>query len=140
VANNITRCLLFFIRRKDMVDSTKIHGCIYELLKFNNIEEWGGALEVLAGGVLGHLVVEDENTGKALLKAGLGRRMNIHPLSVFKSSNTKRISQQDLDRQLGQGKAVPAIDLMQCDPRYKPIIQHFFGGKVFCDTIETAKV
>lgn len=122
------------------MDSSKIHGCMYELLKFNKAEEWGGGLEVLAGGLFGHVVVDDEHVGKALLRAGLCRRMNIHPLSVFRTSNRTRITQQDLDRRLGPGKAVPAIDLVEYDRRYQEIIQHFFGGRVICDTIETAKV
>lgn len=122
------------------MDSSKIHGCMYELLKFNQMEEWGDALEVIAGGLFGQVVVEDEPTAKALIKAGLCRRLTIHPLSVYKTMNRSRVTQQELDRRLGPGKAVPAIDLVVCNPRYQEIVQNFFGGKVLCDSIETAKV
>lgn len=128
------------IRKNNLVDASRIHGCLYELLKFQNIDEWGGALEVLAGGLFGQLVVEDEVVAKALLKSGLTRRMTIHCLSVFKTSNKTHLTQQELDRRLGAGKAIPAIDLIECSPKYQAIVQHFFGGKVICDTIQTAKV
>lgn len=117
-----------------------IHGCLYELIKFKGMEEWGGALEVLAGSLCGQIVVEDERTGKALLQSGLSRRTTIHPIAIFKTSNRNTISQAELDRRLGPGKAVPAIDLLEFDPRYREIVQHFIGGKVVCDTLETAKV
>jgi chromosome segregation ATPase len=113
---------------------------MYELMKFHGVEEWGGALEVLFASVLGQIVVEDDATGKALLKANLSRRTAIHCLSTFRSSNNTNITQQTLDRQLGPGKAVPALDLVESDRRYMPILQHYFGGKVLCDNMETANV
>jgi len=125
---------------KNAVDNSKVYGCMYELMKFYRTDEWGSPLEVACSGLLGHVVVHDDKTGKALLKANMNRRTNIHCLSVFQTANRRQVDQRTLDRQLGPGKAVPLLDLIEVDDRFRPIVQHYLGGKVLCDTIQTARV
>jgi chromosome segregation ATPase len=60
------------------------------------------------------------------------------PLSTLRVSQA--VTQAELDRKLGKGKATPALSLIKYDPKYDKVMKNYMGRVVICDTMATAKV
>merc|ERR1719399_894321 len=88
-----------------------------------------GALEVAAGSKLFNVVVDSDETGKALLTGGkLRKRVTLLPLNKIESS---RISEKDATTLAtaagGKKKARPALSLVGYAPDVEAAVQFVFG-------------
>lgn len=100
------------------------------------------ALEVVAGGKLTQVVVDNEQTGKLLLQNGqLKRRVTILPLNKLSA----RVIAEDKiarARQIAQsmrGTAELALDLVRFEPSVRKAMEYVFGGAIVCSSSDIAK-
>jgi chromosome segregation protein len=96
------------------------------------------ALEICGGGRLGHIVVEDDSIAAAgieLLKQKRAGRATFLPLNKIHAS--KYI--QDATLRYANGFVDYAVNLVECDRRYRDIFNYVFGNTVVFDSIEQAR-
>ncbi|MGI2907350.1 chromosome segregation protein SMC [Tolypothrix sp. VBCCA 56010] len=96
------------------------------------------ALEICAGGRLGHIVVEDDSIAAAgieLLKQKRAGRATFLPLNKIHASKYV----QDATLRYANGFVDYAVNLVECDRRYRDIFNYVFGNTVVFDSIEQAR-
>jgi len=96
------------------------------------------ALEIAAGGRLGHIVVEDDSVGAAgiqLLKQKRAGRATFLPLNKIRSP---RISEAANLRH-ANGFIDYAVNLIDCEPRYDDVFAYVFGNTVVFETVNQAR-
>ncbi|MEB3217392.1 MAG: chromosome segregation protein SMC [Nostocales cyanobacterium 94392] len=96
------------------------------------------ALEIAAGGRLGHIVVEDDSVGAAgiqLLKQKRAGRATFLPLNKIRSP---RISEASNLRN-ANGFIDYAVNLIDCEPRYDDVFAYVFGNTVVFETVNQAR-
>jgi chromosome segregation protein len=96
------------------------------------------ALEICAGGRLGHIVVEDDSIAAAgieLLKQKRAGRATFLPLNKINASKYV----QDATLRYANGFVDYAVNLVECDRRYRDIFNYVFGNTVVFDSIEQAR-
>jgi chromosome segregation protein len=97
------------------------------------------ALEIAAGGRLGHLVVEDDGVAAAgieLLKRKQAGRATFLPL------NKIRANRSGINRALirsTEGLIDYAVNLIECEPRYQDIFAYIFGNTMVFNRLENAR-
>mmetsp|Transcript_46939 Transcript_46939/g.102051 ORF Transcript_46939/g.102051 Transcript_46939/m.102051 type:complete len:1213 (+) Transcript_46939:45-3683(+) len=99
------------------------------------------ALEVCAGGRLFFVVVDNEETGKALLEKGqLRRRVTIIPLNKIVDptipQNTVRQARSVVP---SDAELHSALEIIGFQKQVESAMKYVFGGFLVCDTAETAK-
>jgi len=121
-------------------DRSKIKGVVAKLIRVNEPAH-ATALEVVAGGKLFQVVVDEAITGKALLSRGkLQRRVTIIPLDKIKS---KRISNANANRARSiaekmNSSASPAIELVGFDEEVRSALEFVFGSTLVVDDSQAA--
>jgi structural maintenance of chromosome 2 len=121
-------------------DRNKVKGVVAKLIRVKNPTH-ATALEVVAGGKLFQVVVDEAITGKALLSRGkLQRRVTIIPLDKIHS---KRISNANVTeaRSIAQkmkSSASPAIELVGFDEEVRSAIEYVFGSTLVVDDSQAA--
>ncbi|QSJ15712.1 chromosome segregation protein SMC [Nostoc sp. UHCC 0702] len=96
------------------------------------------ALEIAAGGRLGHIVVEDDGIAAAgieLLKQKRAGRATFLPLNKISAPKFT----QDATLRLAHGFINYAVNLIDCDRRYKDVFSYVFGNTVVFSTLEAAR-
>jgi chromosome segregation protein len=96
------------------------------------------ALEIAAGGRLGHVVVEDDSVaaaGIALLKQRRVGRATFLPLNKIRPPRPTDISFLRHTR----GYLDLAVNLVRCDRKYTEIFAYIFGGTVVFEDINAAR-
>ncbi|MBD2263244.1 chromosome segregation protein SMC [Anabaena sp. FACHB-709] len=96
------------------------------------------ALEIAAGARLGHIVVEDDGIAAAgieLLKQKRAGRATFLPLNKIQSHKFT----QDATLRLANGFVNYAVNLVDCDRRYKDIFNYVFGNTVVFANLEAAR-
>jgi chromosome segregation protein len=96
------------------------------------------ALEIAAGGRLGHIVVEDDGIAAAgieLLKQKRAGRATFLPLNKIHAHKFT----QDATLRLANGFVNYAVNLIDCDRRYKDVFSYIFGNTVVFATLEAAR-
>ncbi|MDH6105002.1 chromosome segregation protein SMC [Anabaenopsis tanganyikae CS-531] len=96
------------------------------------------ALEIAAGGRLGHIVVEDDSVAAAgieLLKQKRAGRATFLPLNKVKPSKFT----QDATLRYAHGFVNYAMNLIECDRRYQDVFSYVFGNTVVFTSIQTAR-
>ncbi len=96
------------------------------------------ALEIAAGGRLGHLVVEDDSVAAAgieLLKQRRAGRATFIPLNKIRAPRLSSISKAQQPR----GFIQYASRLIDCDDRYRPVFAYVFGNTVVFSTLADAR-
>lgn len=119
-------------------DRSKVKGVVAKLVRVQN-PKTTTALEVAAGGKLYQVVVDSEQTAKALLSGGqLRSRVTIIPLNKV---SYRPISSETLSaaQKLAGSKAQPAIELVGFDHDLSAAMQYVFGGSFVCNDAGTAK-
>ncbi|MEC4984715.1 MAG: chromosome segregation protein SMC [Oscillatoria sp. PMC 1068.18] len=104
----------------------------------NTAPEYQLALEIAAGGRLGHIVVEDDSiaaAGIALLKEKRAGRATFLPLN--KIQPPRAFSTAGLSSTRGFVNA--AVNLIECDRRYRNVFAYVFGTTVVFEDLETAR-
>lgn len=102
-------------------------------------ERYQLALEIAAGGRLGNMVVENDGVGAAgiqLLKQQRAGRMTFLPLNKIRP--TRLIQDQTL--RVAKGFVDYAVNLIECDGRYRDIFSYVFGNTVVFATLEDARL
>jgi len=121
-------------------DRSKVKGLIARLINVK-VPENSTALEVIAGGKLYQVVVDEAITGKALLNNGkLKKRVTIIPLDKIVPS---RVSSGTVDRASSMAEklnttAHPAIELVGFDEEVRNAIEHVFGSALVVDGMKAA--
>jgi len=121
-------------------DRSKVKGLVAKLITVK-IPKYSTALEVVAGGRLYQVVVDEAITGKALLSKGqLQRRVTIVPLDKI---SYKRITGAVLDHsksiasKLGTNSSV-AIEFVAFDEEVRNAIEYAFGSALVVDETNAA--
>ena len=121
-------------------DRSKVKGLVAKLLSVKKMEH-ATALEVVAGGKLYQVVVDEAITGKALLNNGkLERRVTIIPIDKIKS---RRVPSATCDRanDIAAGMdstSAPAIDLVEFDESVRTAMEYVFGSTLVVDGMKAA--
>lgn len=119
----------------------RVKGCVANLFQVKDAA-CTTAMEVIAGGKLYQVVIDNEQTGKLLLTKGqLKKRTTFIPLNkisrhVLSADHQQRVA--DIARQQ-HGSANLALDLIAFDESVRPAMEHIFGQVVVCSTAEIAK-
>lgn len=96
------------------------------------------ALEIAAGGRLGYLVVENDRVaaqGIEFLKQRRGGRATFLPLNKIRAPKFNPIQAW----QRPDGFLDYAVNLIECDPRYRDIFAYTFGSTVVFETLDLAR-
>ncbi|MDF5729850.1 MAG: chromosome segregation protein SMC [Rhizonema sp. PD38] len=96
------------------------------------------ALETAAGGRLGHIVVEDDSIAAAgieLLKQKRAGRATFLPLNKIHAAKFT----QDATLRYANGFVNYAVNLIECDRRYRDIFTYVFGNTVVFENISQAR-
>jgi len=96
------------------------------------------ALEIAAGGRLGHIVVEDDGIAAAgieLLKQKRAGRATFLPLNKIHAQKFT----QDATLRFANGFVNYAVNLIDCDRRYKDVFSYVFGNTVVFASLEAAR-
>ncbi len=121
-------------------DRSKVKGMVAKLIQVNNPKH-STALEVVAGGKLFQIVVDEAITGKALLSRGnLKRRVTIIPLDKIKAkgmTNAAATTAHSMANSMGT-MACPAIELVGFDEEVRGALEYVFGSTLVVDGTEAA--
>ncbi|PSN76436.1 chromosome segregation protein SMC, partial [filamentous cyanobacterium CCP4] len=96
------------------------------------------ALEIAAGARLGYLVVEDDRVaaqGIQFLKQRKAGRATFLPLNKIRAPRFTPVP----DWKRPDGFLDYAVNLIDCDPRYRDIFGYTFGSTVVFDTLQSAR-
>ncbi len=113
-----------------------VHGLVAQLGQVE--KNYQLALEIAAGGRLGHVVVEDDLTASAginLLKNQRAGRATFLPLNKVRAP---RLQLNSIPR-YAQGFVDFAVNLIQCDPRYEEVFQYVFGSTAVFQDLNQAR-
>ncbi len=121
-------------------DRSKVKGLVAKLVSVAQPKH-ATALEVVAGGKLYQVVVDDAATGKEILARGkLQRRVTIIPLDKVQSrgvSSDAKAMASSLASRMGTTSA-PAIELVGYDADVKKAVEYVFGSSLVVDGMEAA--
>ena len=121
-------------------DRDKVKGLVAKLITVSESKH-ATALEVVAGGKLFQVVVDEAATGKALLAKGkLQRRVTIIPLdkiSARRVPSNAAAAASKIASKLGT-TATPAIELVGYADEVETAIQYVFGSSLVVDGMEAA--
>ncbi|KAL7495631.1 hypothetical protein ACHAWT_004080 [Skeletonema menzelii] len=121
-------------------DRSKVKGLVARLVDVK-LPKHATALEVVAGGKLYQVVVDEAVTGKALLNNGkLQRRVTIIPLDKVMP---KKVSSAACEKASSMAKdlkttAQPAIELVGFDEEVRSAIEYVFGSTLVVDGMKAA--
>jgi structural maintenance of chromosome 2 len=121
-------------------DRSKVKGLVAKLIQVKKSEH-GTALEVVAGGKLYQVVVDEAITGKAILDRGkLERRVTIVPLDKIQP---RRMTGAASDRAKNIAKSLnaeawPAIELVGFDEEVRSAMEYVFGSSIVVDGAKAA--
>ncbi len=96
------------------------------------------ALEIAAGGRLGHIVVEDDSVGAAgiqLLKQKRAGRATFLPLNKIRAPRFTEVN----NLRYANGFIDYAVNLIDCESRYDDVFAYVFGNTVVFENIDRAR-
>lgn len=121
-------------------DRSKVKGIVANLIKVKKAAH-STALEVVAGGKLYQVVVDEAITGKAILDRGkLERRVTIIPLDKIRPRKVTDAAARratDIAQSLNS-EAWPAIELVGFDEEVRGAMEYVFGSSVIVDGSKAA--
>ncbi len=122
-------------------DRSKVKGLVARLVRVID-SSTSTALEVVAGGKLYQVVVDTQQTGKALLQKGkLKRRVTIIPLNTVTSRglDQKQLSRASDVAARNGGTARCALELVGYDTEVEAAMKYTFGSSLVCESLSVAK-
>ncbi len=123
-------------------DRRRVKGVVAKLVRVSNPRH-ATALEIVAGGKLFNVVVDTEQTGKALLQHGkLKKRVTILPLNKINNKcvdPAKVALAKNIAAEHG-GSASLALELIGFDEEVRRGMEFVFGNAIICDNQEIAKL
>nr|XP_002119958.1 structural maintenance of chromosomes protein 2 [Ciona intestinalis] len=119
-------------------DRARVKGLVANLVDVKDVTH-ATALEVVAGGRLYNVVVDNHETGAKLLKNGqLKRRCTIIPLNKVAARTINREVVSHAKSLVGQNNVNLALSLVGMDDEIRKALEYVFGGTLVCDTMENA--
>jgi structural maintenance of chromosome 2 len=119
-------------------DRDRVKGVVAKLVRVQD-PKVTTALEVAAGGKLYQIVVDTEQTAKALLSNGqLRNRVTIIPLNKVSQRGIPPSAIAAANKLVGS-KAKPAIELVGYNKELEAAMQYVFGGSFVCQDTGSAK-
>lgn len=119
------------------VDSNRVFGPLAQLCSADATHET--ALETCAGSRLFNVVVESDEVATALLERGnLRRRTTFIPLNRITPPFVVSRAKIEAARKKYPGSIDRAIDLVQCDARFRSAAEFAFGSSVVCSRADAA--
>lgn len=122
-------------------DRSSVKGLVGRLVNVSD-ESMTRAIEVAAGGKLYQVVVDTDDTAKALLKKGqLKQRVTIIPLNKIrpKCAKKEKIDMARREARKNGGDARLALDLVKYSPEVRKAMEYVFGNILVCETMKCAK-
>ncbi|CAJ1367875.1 unnamed protein product [Effrenium voratum] len=123
-------------------DRSTVKGCVAKLFHIKpDFANFHRALEVCAGGRLFNVIVDNEETGKALLEKGqLRKRVTIIPLNKIQDNSiSPQVVRQAKNIVPKGAEAHVAMEIIGCEKQVMNAMKYVFGPFIVCDTSETAK-
>merc|ERR1712032_758721 len=121
-------------------DRSKVKGMVARLINVKN-SDYATALEVVAGSRLYHVVVDEADTGKALLsRAKLQKRVTIIPLDKItprRITESTVTSARSIAPHFGS-VAKTAIELIGFDEEVRNAVEYVFGSTLVVDGMNAA--
>lgn len=121
-------------------DRSKVKGLVAKLIQVKQ-KDCSTALEVVAGGKLYQVVVDEAVVGKAIIERGnLPRRVTIIPLDKIKSRSVTG-SAVERAREIAKSmnaEATPAIELIGFDEEVRAAMEHVFGSAIVVNSPKAA--
>ncbi|MCL6633364.1 MAG: chromosome segregation protein SMC [Alicyclobacillus herbarius] len=114
-----------------------IHGAVAGLIRVDKRLEL--AIEVALGGALQNIVVDDEASARqaiAWLKRRQAGRATFMPLSVIQSRRMNDRDRQKVENHAGWLGI--ASDLIECEARYRDVVEHLLGNVVVAKDLTAA--
>ena len=121
-------------------DRSKVKGLVANLINVVK-EDYATALEVVAGGKLYQVVVDEAIVGKAIIERGnLARRVTIIPLDKIVSRNVTNsvVERASQIAKSMNAEATPAIELVGFDEEVRAAMEHVFGSAIIVDNGKAA--
>uniref|UniRef100_A0AAR2M4M2 Structural maintenance of chromosomes protein n=1 Tax=Pygocentrus nattereri TaxID=42514 RepID=A0AAR2M4M2_PYGNA len=116
-------------------DRSKVKGLVANLFTVTDVSN-ATALEVVAGGRLYNVVVDNEVTGKKILEKGeLKRRYTIIPLNKISA----RTLNDKVVNSVGEDNVHTALSLVGYESELRKAMEYVFGTTLVCDTLDNAK-
>ncbi len=122
-------------------DRSKVKGLVARLVRVLD-SSTATALEVVAGGKLYQVVVDTQQTGKALLQKGkLKCRVTIIPLNTVTSRglDKKQLSRAADVAARNGGTARCSLELVGYDAEVEAAMKYTFGSSLICESLAVAK-
>ncbi|GAB6019809.1 Structural maintenance of chromosomes protein 2 [Chamberlinius hualienensis] len=120
-------------------DRSKVKGFVCEAVRLKD-PSFATAIEVVAGGKLYNVMVDNENTGKSILERGnLRRRHTLIPLNKIKGYPISNDILQRAQQIVGKNNVWTALSLIDFDPALRSAMEFAFGGCLVCRDMELAK-
>jgi len=121
-------------------DRSKVKGLVAKLVDVKDAK-YATALEVVAGGKLFQVVVDEAITGKALLERGkLQKRVTIIPLDKIRPKHVPNSAAQRAESLATPANATaqPAIELVGFDEEVRTAVEYVFGSSIVVDNAKVA--
>ncbi|KAF2076638.1 hypothetical protein CYY_002067 [Polysphondylium violaceum] len=119
-------------------DRQKVKGVVANLISLRDADA-STALEICAGGKLYNIIIDDDETGKALLAKGqLKRKVTLLPLNKIDGRALSN-SVVDAAKKVSKNNAKPAIDYVDFDPTLKPAMNYVFGNTFIATDKQSAR-
>ncbi|KAI4883401.1 hypothetical protein NFI96_032452 [Prochilodus magdalenae] len=120
-------------------DRTKVKGLVANLFSVTDVCN-ATALEVVAGGRLYNVVVDNEVTGKKILEKGeLKRRYTIIPLNKISARTLNDKVVNSAKGLVGEDNVHTALSLVGYESELRKAMEYVFGTTLVCDTLDNAK-
>ncbi|XP_048126588.1 LOW QUALITY PROTEIN: structural maintenance of chromosomes protein 2-like [Alosa alosa] len=120
-------------------DRSKVKGLVASLFSVKDVST-ATALEVVAGGRLYNVVVDNEVTGKKLLEKGeLKRRYTIIPLNKIAARTLNANVVKNAKDLVGPDNVHTALSLVGYESELQKAMEYVFGTTLVCDTLDNAK-
>ncbi|GAT92264.1 mitotic chromosome and x-chromosome-associated protein putative [Entamoeba histolytica] len=119
-------------------DRNRVKGLIVTLFTPKE-NKYSTALEIAAGPKIFHVVVDSDITASLLVeKKCLKKRMTFIPLNKI-APQMPNLNQIKQAKEIGGNKIQYALDVVQCEPEFIPIMKYVFGNVLIAEDAETAK-
>uniref|UniRef100_A0A672KFW5 Structural maintenance of chromosomes protein 2-like n=1 Tax=Sinocyclocheilus grahami TaxID=75366 RepID=A0A672KFW5_SINGR len=120
-------------------DPSKVKGLVANLFSVTDVSN-ATALEVVAGGRLYNIVVDNEVTGKKLLEKGeLKRRYTIIPLNKISARTLNDNVVRTAKNLVGPDNVHTALSLVGYESELRKAMEYVFGTTLVCDSLDNAK-
>lgn len=119
-------------------DRRKVRGMVCKLFTVKD-PKYLLALSSAAGGRLLNIVTDDDVTSKKILQKGnLKQRVVIIPINKISGGCVDARRVQKAKQLVGSENVEAALNLIEYDPYYEPVMRYVFGGVLICKDLKKA--